>query len=112
MMKETGKGKIVLPARITKGEVIRVQTIVQHPMDTGFFRNANADIIPAYFIQEVIVEYAGAQVARFEWTSGISRDPMVVFTLKADQEGPLTMTYKDNRGAVYQTSAEIRFAPS
>ena len=112
MLKETGKGKIVLPPRIAKGDVIRVQTIVQHPMDTGFFRDANADIIPPYFIREVIVEYAGAQVARFEWTSGISRDPMVIFTLKADQEGPLTMTYKDNRGATYQTSAEIAFAAS
>jgi sulfur-oxidizing protein SoxZ len=112
MTREIGKGKIVLPRRITKGDLIRVQTIVQHPMDTGFFRDANANIIPPYFIQEVVVEFGGQQVARFEWTSGISRDPMVVFSLKADQEGPLTMTYKDNRGAVYQTSADIAFAAS
>jgi sulfur-oxidizing protein SoxZ len=49
-------------------------------------------------------------VARFEWTSGISRDPVVTFSLKADREGPLTMTWKDNKGGVYTQTANIAFA--
>lgn len=110
MRSEIGKGKIVLPSRIAKGDLIRVQAIVQHPMDTGFFRDANANMIPPYFIQEVIVVYGGTEVARFEWTSGISRDPLVTFMLRADQESALTITYKDNKGGVFQTAADIAFA--
>ena len=45
-MPETGKTKIVLPERIQRGDVIRVQVVMQHPMDTGFFRDANANIKP------------------------------------------------------------------
>lgn len=106
---EIGKGKIVIPERIAPGEVIRVQAVVQHPMDTGFFRDANADIIPAFFMQSVTVTYGDVEVAQFEWTSGVSRDPMIAFPLRADREAPLTFTYRDNRGTSYQTTVPIAF---
>ena len=109
-MSEIGKAKIVVPERIAPGDVIRVMSIIQHPMDTGFFRDANADLIPPYFIQAVVVTYGGAEIARFEWTSGISRDPMVTFMLKADQEGPLTMMWTDNKGGAYESTVQITFA--
>lgn len=109
-MAETGKTKIVLPERIQRGDVIRVQVLMQHPMDTGFFRDANANIIPAWFINEVRVRYGDQEVARFEWTSGISKDPMVAFPLRAESEGTLTVLSKDSRGSAFQGSAEIKFA--
>ncbi|MEP6572009.1 MAG: thiosulfate oxidation carrier complex protein SoxZ [Gemmatimonadota bacterium] len=109
-MTEIGKARIVVPAHISRGDVVRIQSIVQHPMDTGFFRDANASIIPPYFIQEVTISFGGAEIARFEWTSGISRDPVVTFMLRADTEGPLTMVWKDNKGGVYQSSVDIAFS--
>lgn len=109
-MLETGKTKIVLPARIARGDVIRVQVVVQHPMDTGFFRDANAVIIPAWFISDVQVKLGDEEIARFEWTSGISKDPMVSFQLRAEREGPLTFLWRDNRGQEYSGSAELKFA--
>lgn len=109
-MPETGRTKIVVPDRIQQGDVIRVQVLVQHPMDTGFFRDANANIIPPWFIQDVRINYGGAEIASFEWTSGISRDPMVSFQLKAEQEGTLSFVTRDNRGKEYSGSAEIKFA--
>ena len=78
-------------------------------MDTGFFRTAEGQPIPAYFIKEVVVSYGEEEVARFEWTSGISRDPVVTFTLKADKEAPLTMVWTDNKGAVFKHSISISF---
>jgi sulfur-oxidizing protein SoxZ len=105
-----GDARIRVPDRIGRGEMITVNSIISHPMDTGFFRTKEGDPIPVYFITEVVVTYAGEQVARFEWTSGISRDPVVSFSLRADREGPLTMTWKDNKGAVYSQSVDIAFA--
>jgi sulfur-oxidizing protein SoxZ len=105
-----GDARIKVPGRITRGDVITVNSIVSHPMDTGFFRNAEGDPIPAYFIKEVVVTYGGDEVARFEWTSGISRDPVVSFTLKAEKEAPLTMVWSDNKGARFKQSVNISFA--
>ncbi len=108
-MPETGKSRIVVPERIQKGDIIKVQAVVQHPMDTGFFRDANAEIIPPWFIKDVVVKYGDTEVARFEWTSGISKDPIIAFQMRAEQEAPLTFTWRDNRDREYTGSTEIKF---
>jgi sulfur-oxidizing protein SoxZ len=110
MTSHIGEARIKVPNRITRGEVIVVNSIISHPMDTGFFRNADGDAIPAYFIKEVVVTYGEQEVARFEWTSGISRDPVVSFTIKADKEARLTMVWTDNKGAAFKQSVGISFA--
>lgn len=105
-----GEARIRVPERIARGEVITVNAIVSHPMDTGFFRTAEGQPIPAYFIKDVVVTYGDQEIARFEWTSGVSRDPVISFTLRADREAPLAMVWSDNKGGVYRQSADIRFA--
>ena len=108
-MNDIGEARIRLPNRIKQGELITVNAIVSHPMDTGFFRNSAGEPIPAYFIKDVVVTYGNEEVARFEWTSGISRDPVVSFTLKADKEAPLSMVWSDNKGASFKQSVHISF---
>lgn len=109
-MADLGDARIRVPNRIQKGDEILVHAIVQHPMDTGFFRTAAGDPIPAWFIKDVVVLYGDREVARFRWTSGISRDPVVSFTLHADVEAPLTMRWTDTRGSVFEASTPIAFA--
>jgi sulfur-oxidizing protein SoxZ len=105
-----GEARIRVPDRVVRGEQIVVNAIISHPMHTGFFRDADGRPIPAYFIRDVVVTYGHQQIARFTWTSGISRDPIVSFTLKADREAPLTMIWTDNKGDVFKQSTEIKFA--
>jgi sulfur-oxidizing protein SoxZ len=105
-----GDARIRIPDRVVRGELITVNAIVAHPMDTGFFRTADGQPIPAFFIKDVVVTYGDEQVARFEWTSGISKDPIVSFTLKADKEGPLAMVWTDNKGGIYKQSVHVAFA--
>jgi sulfur-oxidizing protein SoxZ len=108
-MSGIGEARIKVPDQIKKGDLITVNSIISHPMDTGFFRTAEGAPIPAYFIRQVVVTYGDREVARFEWTSGISKNPVVSFTLKTEQEGPLSMVWIDNHGAVYKQSINISF---
>jgi sulfur-oxidizing protein SoxZ len=110
MTNHIGEARIRVPERVSRGDLITVNSIISHPMDTGFFRDAEGDPIPPYFIKQVVVTYGDQEVARFEWTSGISRDPVVSFTLKADREAPLTMVWTDNKGASFKHSVGISFA--
>jgi thiosulfate oxidation carrier complex protein SoxZ len=105
-----GDVRIRIPDRIARGDLIIVNAIVVHPMDTGFFRTAEGQPIPAFFIKDVVVTYGDEPVARFEWTSGVSKDPIVSFTLTADKEAPLTMVWTDSKGGVYRQSVAIAFA--
>jgi sulfur-oxidizing protein SoxZ len=109
MHTDIGDGRLRLPAKIRQGEIITVHSIVTHPMDTGLFRDASGDPIPPFFIQEMRVEFAGVLVARFEWSTGISKDPVMSFPLNADREGTLRVTWTDNAGAVFRQSAAIAF---
>jgi sulfur-oxidizing protein SoxZ len=109
-MATVGTAKILIPAGVTKDSVIYIKALLEHPMDTGFFHDSQGAVIPAYFVQSVVVHYGDDEVARFEWTSGISRDPSVTFALKATREAPLTITWSDNKGGVYTQTANIAFA--
>ncbi len=111
-MSGLGEARIRLPKRIQRGDTMLVHSIVQHPMDTGFFRTVDGQPIPAWFIREVRISYAGREIGRFEWTSGISRDPVVSFNVIADQEGPLTMRWTDNKGNVFEQTAQVAFSTS
>lgn len=110
MTSDIGDARIRIPDQIKRGELITVNAIISHPMDTGFFRTAEGDPIPAYFIKDVVVSYGDQEVARFEWTSGVSRDPLISFTLRADREAPVTMVWTDNKGGVFKQSVSIVFA--
>jgi sulfur-oxidizing protein SoxZ len=105
-----GDARIRIPDRIARGDLIIVNAIVSHPMDTGFFRTPDGQPIPAYFVKDVIVTYGDEQVARFEWASGVSKDPIVSFTLRASKEAPLTIAWTDNKGATYRRSVNVAFA--
>ena len=105
-----GDARICIPDRIARGDLIIVNAIVVHPMDTGYFRTAEGQPIPAHFIKDVVVTYGDEQVARFEWTSGVSKDPIVSFTLTAHKEAPLTMVWTDSKGGIYRQSVNIAFA--
>ncbi len=109
-MPAIGEARIRVPDRVNRGDLIVVNAIISHPMDTGFFRNTDGQPIPAYFIKDVVVTYGDQEIARFTWTSGISRDPIISFTLRTDREAPLTMVWTDNKGGVYKQSASIIFA--
>lgn len=105
----TGDAKVLLPSQIAKDAVIHVRAMLSHPMFTGLGFDEQGQPIPPYFVNEVVVEYAGERVAHFEWTSGISKDPYVAFPVRAVREGPITVTWKDNKGGVYRQSADIAF---
>jgi len=109
MTTDIRKARIRVPDLIQRGDLITVNPIITHPMDTRFFRTPEGEPIPAYFIKDVVVTYGDQEVARFEWTSGISRDPVVSFTLKAEKEAPLTMVWSDNKGATFKHSININF---
>lgn len=96
-----------IPERIAPGELIAVRSIVSHPVTAGGRLVSPGE--SACFIQEAVVTYDGREVARFEWRSPEVRDPIVSFKLRADREAPLTMTWRDDRGAVFEKSVDVTF---
>ncbi|MBM4262318.1 MAG: thiosulfate oxidation carrier complex protein SoxZ [Deltaproteobacteria bacterium] len=109
-MAEAGRVSIRLPSSIKAGDVIRVRTLVIHPMEIVQRDKQGKIIARNYsFILSMSAAFNGKEVFRTELTQGISQNPSITFPLKADKPGKLTVTFADTMGKTFEGSAEIKF---
>jgi sulfur-oxidizing protein SoxZ len=96
--------------RATAGaDVTEVQALIQHPMDSGFVKDANGAIIPPHFIQVLTFEHDGNAVFVADWGAAVSKDPYVKFSFKGAKKGDdLKISWVDNKGATDTTTAKIQ----
>jgi len=90
-------------------DITEVQVLIQHPMDTGLVKNANGEIIPAHFIQQLSFQHNGQTVFLADWGPAVSKDPYVRFRFKGASKGDeLNISWVDNTGATDTTTAKIQ----
>src|SRR3981081_2437602 len=93
----------------SSGETTEVQALIQHPMDSGFVKDAKGEIIPPHFIQELIFEYDGKSVFVADWGAAVSKDPYVKFSFKGGKKGDdLKISWVENKGGSDTTTARIK----
>ena len=93
---------------IAGSEATEVQALIQHPMDSGFVKDAKGNVIPAHFIQELRFEHDGKDVFVADWGPAVSKDPYVKFSFKGGRKGDdLKISWVDNKGASDTTTAKI-----
>jgi sulfur-oxidizing protein SoxZ len=91
------------------GDTAEVQALIQHPMDTGLVKDAQGQIIPAHFIQQLTFEHNGKTVFLANWGTAVSKDPYVKFSFKGANKGDdLRISWVDNKGATDNTTAKIQ----
>ena len=90
------------------GDTTEVQALIQHPMDSGFVKDAQGQIIPPHFIQQLTSEHSGSTVFLANWGPAVSKDPYVKFSFKGGAKGDdLKISWVDNKGAHDSTTAKI-----
>jgi sulfur-oxidizing protein SoxZ len=93
----------------SNGDITEVQALIQHPMDSGYVKDAKGETIPAHFIQRLTFELDGKPVFIADWGPAISKDPYVKFSFKGGRKGDeLKIGWLDNQGATDATSAKIQ----
>jgi sulfur-oxidizing protein SoxZ len=91
------------------GGTTEVQALIQHPMDSGFVKDAKGQIIPPHFIQQLTFEHGGKTVFLANWGAAVSKDPYVKFSFKGANKGDeLKISWVDNKGATDTTTAKIQ----
>ena len=92
----------------SSGENTEVQALIQHPMDSGYVKDAQGAIIPAHFIQQLTFEHNGKKVFVADWGPAVAKDPYIKFSFKGGQKGDdLKISWVDNKGASDSTTAKI-----
>ncbi len=99
----------VRPRRYKKGDLVRIDSVIMHPMNTGLVKNKKTGkIIPADYIDTVEVYYGGEKITSFKLTGSVSANPFLSFYIKADKEAPLKMVWKDITGDVTEKTVKIK----
>ena len=110
-MQDIGKVRVRVPSTIKAGDVVRVRTLVIHPMER-IERDAKGQVIAKKYnyIDKVVVTYLGKQIAAFDTTQSVSENPFFSFAFRATDPGALKVTFHDTHGGKYEGSADIKFA--
>jgi sulfur-oxidizing protein SoxZ len=89
---------IRLAAKVS-GDTTVVQALVQHPMDSGFVKDAKGNLIPPHYIEVVEFAHAGKTVFTAFWGPAVAKDPYIKFSFKGGQKGDdVTISWVDNEG--------------
>src|SRR3979490_679314 len=93
----------------SSGDPPEVEALIQHPMDSGFVKDAKGELIPPHFSQELTFEYDGKPVFVADWGGAVSKDPYVKFSFKGGKKGDdLKISWVDNKGGTDTTTAKIQ----
>jgi sulfur-oxidizing protein SoxZ len=111
MASDIGKVRLRLPATIKPGDVVKVRSLVIHPMER-VERDKQGKIIEKRYnyISKVTVTYLGKTVATFDTTQSVSENPFFSFTVRATDPGPLKVLFVDTTGGRYEGTADIKFS--
>ncbi|HWH46918.1 MAG TPA: thiosulfate oxidation carrier complex protein SoxZ [Burkholderiales bacterium] len=95
-----GAARVRMPQNATRGEVIEIRTLVQHPMESGFRLDNTGKEIPRHIVESFDCTYNGREIFRVKLHPAVSTNPFFTFYAVAMESGELVFTWKDDQGGV------------
>lgn len=75
-----------------------IKILINHPMENGRNRDANNQLIPAHFIQELQILRNQTQMVSLQLGGSVSKQPFLVFHLEKLQSGDkISVIWQDNQ---------------
>lgn len=88
--------RIQLPPQARRGEAVEVRILIQHPMETGFRRDANGQRVARNALHSFACRYNGVEVFRATLSTGIAANPTLRFFFRAEKSGELDFWWLDD----------------
>jgi sulfur-oxidizing protein SoxZ len=101
---------LTVPARASRGEVIEVRAIVQHPMESGFRVDAMGRTLPRDIVRRVEARLNGALVFAADLHPANAANPYLAFFVRIEEAGELQVSWRGDNGFAHSESARIALA--
>ena len=99
----------IKPKNYKDGEIVKVNFMVMHPMETGMRKDKKTkQLVPAKYINSIKFDYNGQIITNMTVWESISANPVFTIYMKINGKGKLTVTYTDNTGEMYEKSIAIK----
>ena len=99
--------RLQVPPKARAGDVVEVRLLVQHPMETGFRREADGRAVPMNVINTLVCRLGEVEVLRAEFGSGVSANPYLAFWIVPPASGELVVEWVDDAGVKGRVAAPI-----
>jgi sulfur-oxidizing protein SoxZ len=93
-----GRVRLAVPNPVAAGQVVTIRTLIAHPMESGFRRDAKGQRLPRNIIERFECRLDDALVFRAELQPGIAANPFIEFRLRATRSGTLHFRWQDQHG--------------
>ena len=81
------------------GDKATVRVLMAHDMETGQRKDTAGNLIPAWYIQEVLAQHNGKMVLTAQWGPSVAKNPFLQFVVKGAKAGDkITISWVDNKG--------------
>ena len=81
---------------------------MSHEMETGFRKDIDGNVVPAWFIHEVEATLNGKAVMQTQWGPSVSKNPYLAFKIKGGKAGDkVAVTWTDSRGDTRTDEAAV-----
>ena len=101
------KPRVKVPKSASAGEVITIQTLISHEMESGQRKDKDGNPIPRQIINKFSCEFNGQPVFSCDLDPAVSANPYFEFNAKVNESGTFKFTWVDDDGSVYETENEI-----
>lgn len=98
---------VTVPGSARIGEVVEVRALAQHPMETGYRRGSDGELLVRDLVRRVECRFDGELVISAELHAAVSANPYLAFHLKLPRSGVLTISWSGDRGVAHTESVRI-----
>jgi sulfur-oxidizing protein SoxZ len=97
-----------VPSQARQGEVVEIRATAAHPMETGYRRDADGQMLPRNLLRQVVASFEGQVVFSAEFHAAVSANPYASFWLKVPRSGVLRVRWIADGGITHEMQATIQ----
>lgn len=98
---------IQLPSTARAGEVVEVRATIGHPMETGYRRGGDGQLLARDILRQFTCLYNGEVVFSAKLYPAISANPYIAFPLIARASGEIELRWEGDNGFVHAERRSI-----
>jgi sulfur-oxidizing protein SoxZ len=99
----------IKPKKYKVGDIVKVDFIVIHPMDTGMSKDKKTGKIkPAHYIDNITFSFDGKPFTTMKVWESVSTNPYFSVKYKVTGKGKITVDYTDNQGEKNSKSKKLK----
>lgn len=100
--------QVKMPESAEAGAIIEIETLIAHPMETGYRLDEDDDaFVPRDIIEEFTARFNGTEIFRAKLYPAVSANPYIAFPVRVEESGEFEFTWRDADGNTWQVTRSL-----